>query len=214
MSASQGALLGLGDAVAFTDRTPSPNSATPPALSRREIVSTVEKRLNAVGATKSDLWNRRRMFRRYYSVSESIPHPEELHTSVITKALSCTEETVKKSQSQDSSKSDCNSVLVEEPSEAPLAVEHVKHELQTKEEETGTKSESITEKQSSASEGTQSLTPESSTEMTYHRYYHVFREGELVSLIQNHVEHLHILESYYDNANWCVVAEKVQVWRI
>ena len=48
----------------------------------------------------------------------------------------------------------------------------------------------------------------------YHRFYHVFREGELVDLIERHVDNLHILTCYYDHANWCVVAEKVQVWRI
>ena len=48
----------------------------------------------------------------------------------------------------------------------------------------------------------------------YHRFYHVFREGELVDLIERHVDNLHILSCFYDHANWCVVAEKVQVWRI
>lgn len=43
------------------------------------------------------------------------------------------------------------------------------------------------------------------------RYYHVFREGELAQLIQNHVEELHVMHAYFDHANWCVVAEKVQL---
>lgn len=47
-----------------------------------------------------------------------------------------------------------------------------------------------------------------------HRYYHVFREGELDNLIDKYVENLHIISSYYDRASWCVVAEKVQVWTI
>ncbi|XP_055752538.1 probable tRNA methyltransferase 9B isoform X2 [Salvelinus fontinalis] len=46
------------------------------------------------------------------------------------------------------------------------------------------------------------------------RYYHVFREGELAELIKSHVEELHVLYSCFDHANWCVVAEKVQVWKI
>lgn len=46
------------------------------------------------------------------------------------------------------------------------------------------------------------------------RYYHVFREGELAELIQNHVEELHVKHAYFDHANWCVVAEKVQLWKI
>ncbi|XP_067307769.1 probable tRNA methyltransferase 9B [Pseudorasbora parva] len=46
------------------------------------------------------------------------------------------------------------------------------------------------------------------------RYYHVFREGELPQLIQNHIDELHVLHTYLDHANWCVVAEKVQVWKV
>ncbi|KAM4627310.1 putative tRNA methyltransferase 9B isoform 1-T2 [Polymixia lowei] len=46
------------------------------------------------------------------------------------------------------------------------------------------------------------------------RYYHVFREGELAELIENHVEELHVTHTYFDHANWCVVAEKIQAWKI
>ncbi|XP_019943836.2 probable tRNA methyltransferase 9B isoform X1 [Paralichthys olivaceus] len=46
------------------------------------------------------------------------------------------------------------------------------------------------------------------------RYYHVFREGELAELIESHVEELHVKHAYFDHANWCVVAEKVQLWKI
>ncbi|XP_068069571.1 probable tRNA methyltransferase 9B isoform X2 [Danio rerio] len=46
------------------------------------------------------------------------------------------------------------------------------------------------------------------------RYYHVFREGELTQLIQNHVDDLHVLHTFLDHANWCVVAEKIQVWKV
>lgn len=49
---------------------------------------------------------------------------------------------------------------------------------------------------------------------THHRYFHVFREGELDTLINHHVASLHIVSSYYERASWCVVAEKVQVWTI
>ncbi|XP_070553964.1 protein starmaker-like [Ptychodera flava] len=49
---------------------------------------------------------------------------------------------------------------------------------------------------------------------TFKRYYHVFKEGELISLVEEYVESLYILQNYYDHANWCVVAEKVQVWKI
>ena len=51
-------------------------------------------------------------------------------------------------------------------------------------------------------------------EITYHRYYHVFTEGELDQLIEKYVENLHVISSYYDHSSWCIVAEKVQVWTI
>lgn len=50
--------------------------------------------------------------------------------------------------------------------------------------------------------------------VTLHRYYHVFRQGELDQLIERYVDSLHIISSYYDRSNHCVVAEKVQVWTI
>ena len=49
---------------------------------------------------------------------------------------------------------------------------------------------------------------------TLHRYYHVFRGRELDQLIEKYVQNLHIISSYYDHANWCIIAEKVQVWTI
>ena len=59
-----------------------------------------------------------------------------------------------------------------------------------------------------------SLPSDAGGTVTLHRYYHVFREGELDQLIERYVENLHIISSYYDHANWCIVAEKVQVWTI
>lgn len=40
------------------------------------------------------------------------------------------------------------------------------------------------------------------------RFYHVFREGELMQLITNNVSCLHVIDCFYDHANWCVIAEK------
>lgn len=40
------------------------------------------------------------------------------------------------------------------------------------------------------------------------RYYHVFREGELCSLVEESVPELQILSSCYDHGNWCIIAEK------
>jgi ubiquinone/menaquinone biosynthesis C-methylase UbiE len=47
-----------------------------------------------------------------------------------------------------------------------------------------------------------------------HRYFHLFRSGELEDLIANNMEGLHLLRSYYSEhaTSWCVVCEKVQVW--
>lgn len=65
----------------------------------------------------------------------------------------------------------------------------------------------------SLSDGSDSL-PSEGGAVTYHRYYHVFKQGELDQLIDKYVESLHVVSSYYDQASWCVVAEKVQVWTI
>lgn len=40
----------------------------------------------------------------------------------------------------------------------------------------------------------------------HHRYYHVFYEGELDELIVENEGH--ILSSYYDEGNWCVLFQK------
>uniref|UniRef100_S4RTY6 Methyltransferase type 11 domain-containing protein n=1 Tax=Petromyzon marinus TaxID=7757 RepID=S4RTY6_PETMA len=40
------------------------------------------------------------------------------------------------------------------------------------------------------------------------RYYHVFREGELAQMIERHVAGLRVVCTYYDHANWCVIAQK------
>ncbi|XP_064608870.1 alkylated DNA repair protein alkB homolog 8-like [Liolophura sinensis] len=44
--------------------------------------------------------------------------------------------------------------------------------------------------------------------MTFHRYYHVFRQGELDSLCET-LPNIVIKESYYDQGNWCVLLEKL-----
>ena len=40
------------------------------------------------------------------------------------------------------------------------------------------------------------------------RYYHVFRKGEMENLISKHIPDLHIVQCFYDHANWCIIAEK------
>jgi len=42
----------------------------------------------------------------------------------------------------------------------------------------------------------------------FKRFYHVFEEGELESLVMQ-VEGLELVESYYDQGNWCCIARKV-----
>ncbi|XP_043548000.1 probable tRNA methyltransferase 9B [Chiloscyllium plagiosum] len=46
------------------------------------------------------------------------------------------------------------------------------------------------------------------------RYYHVFKQGELIELIEEHIKDLQVIQTYYDHANWCVVVEKVRVGKI
>lgn len=41
------------------------------------------------------------------------------------------------------------------------------------------------------------------------RFYHVFREGELVSLVTQHIPGVKVVDSFYDHANWCLILEKV-----
>lgn len=43
---------------------------------------------------------------------------------------------------------------------------------------------------------------------TFHRYYHVFRQGELEALCET-LPNVLIKDSYYDQGNWCVLLEKL-----
>ena len=43
----------------------------------------------------------------------------------------------------------------------------------------------------------------------FHRYYHVFQEGELEALCRE-VANTEIASSYYDQGNWCVILTKSQ----
>lgn len=43
---------------------------------------------------------------------------------------------------------------------------------------------------------------------TFHRYYHVFKNSELMLLCQK-FDHARIVERYYDEGNWCVVLKKL-----
>ncbi|XP_041055789.1 alkylated DNA repair protein alkB homolog 8 [Carcharodon carcharias] len=41
----------------------------------------------------------------------------------------------------------------------------------------------------------------------FHRYYHVFSDGELENICRS-ISNIRIVQSYYDQGNWCVIIEK------
>ncbi|XP_078078169.1 tRNA (carboxymethyluridine(34)-5-O)-methyltransferase ALKBH8 isoform X2 [Mustelus asterias] len=41
----------------------------------------------------------------------------------------------------------------------------------------------------------------------FHRYYHVFSDGELENICRS-ISNIRIMQSYYDQGNWCVIIEK------
>ncbi|CAD6991901.1 unnamed protein product [Ceratitis capitata] len=91
----------------------------------------------------------------------------------------------------------------------------VKGEHKAQNKQASLENRQSTESWGNSNSSTGSLeSPSQGGSTTRHRYYHVFREGELDALINHHVNSLHIVSSYYERASWCVVAEKVQVWTI
>ncbi|XP_040278408.1 probable tRNA methyltransferase 9B [Bufo bufo] len=42
------------------------------------------------------------------------------------------------------------------------------------------------------------------------RYYHIFKQGELSDLIEQCIPELRVVQTFFDNSNWCVIAEKIQ----
>jgi hypothetical protein len=44
--------------------------------------------------------------------------------------------------------------------------------------------------------------------VVFYRYYHVFKRGELDELVAT-TPGLRVLNVIYDNANWCVTAQKI-----
>ena len=55
-----------------------------------------------------------------------------------------------------------------------------------------------------------------SSPVTLHQYYHIFHHGELEQMIEEHVQNLHVIDTYYNEIAmcWCVVVEKINVWTI
>ncbi|KHJ99245.1 hypothetical protein OESDEN_00768 [Oesophagostomum dentatum] len=65
-----------------------------------------------------------------------------------------------------------------------------------------------------AEEVTQKILHEAMTEImatlrqvTFYRFYHVFRKGELENLI-NSIPCLSVVRSSFEHGNWCVIVEK------
>ena len=52
-------------------------------------------------------------------------------------------------------------------------------------------------------------TEDNGQKQLFHRYYHVFREGELEALVEQVEPKVRIVESYYDQGNWCVIFQKI-----
>ena len=52
--------------------------------------------------------------------------------------------------------------------------------------------------------------PSENAERVFHRYYHVFKEGELEDMVKSiDVYNVQILRSYYDQGNWGVIFRKL-----
>ncbi|XP_006822083.1 tRNA (carboxymethyluridine(34)-5-O)-methyltransferase alkbh8-like [Saccoglossus kowalevskii] len=58
-----------------------------------------------------------------------------------------------------------------------------------------------------ASSKDQSVAENVCTKTVFHRFYHVYKEGELESLCQE-CSGVRIVEGYYDEGNWCVIIKK------
>ncbi|PVU85785.1 hypothetical protein BB560_006910 [Smittium megazygosporum] len=58
-------------------------------------------------------------------------------------------------------------------------------------------------------ESVKDLETDDDSEKVYYRYYHLFKQGELVDLVQN-IPSLEIIQSGYDKDNWFVVLKKLE----
>ena len=49
-------------------------------------------------------------------------------------------------------------------------------------------------------------------EETFHRFYHVFKKGELEDLVKKALgpSRIHIESLYYDQGNWCIIFQKLE----
>lgn len=51
------------------------------------------------------------------------------------------------------------------------------------------------------------VSAESRPDQVFHRYYHVFKQGELESLCSQ--LNVKVIKSYYDEGNWCIIFQKL-----
>ena len=49
---------------------------------------------------------------------------------------------------------------------------------------------------------------ESSKAPVFHRFYHLFKAGELEKILDE-LQNCSVVESYYDQGNWCIIVEKI-----
>ncbi len=59
-----------------------------------------------------------------------------------------------------------------------------------------------------AAPGTAPVEEEKKSEKVFKRYYHMFKEGELATLVKE-AKVLDVLRTYYDHENWCVECAKL-----
>lgn len=86
---------------------------------------------------------------------------------------------------------DTQDMLSEVPSGASPGISHSSHSSESEPQSTCSKSES-----------------EPNSPLIFHRYYHVFQQGELEQLCDL-VAGVKVVSSYHDQGNWCVILEKV-----
>ena len=154
-------------------------------------------------------------------VPASTPHSTECNGCVSVMPLTTDTATIneheKMTQEQNPEESNCRHALEDKPLHDTAQNGNCQDQSLTSTKDTGncTQNDLLPEDKPLHKDPKTHPVPSSKEDPSlYLRYYHVFREGELVDLIEQHVESLHILRNYYDHANWCVIAEKVQVWTI
>ncbi len=57
--------------------------------------------------------------------------------------------------------------------------------------------------------GPEIIKEEKKNATVYHRYYHMFKQGELEELLKD-FDSIEIMKSYYDHANWCCILKRIK----